>query len=284
MSRLGRGLDSLIKDIEKPADGTSSNVLIEHIKPNRYQPRRHFDADKLAELADSIKENGLIQPIVVCKNGENDYELIAGERRYQACKLAGITSVPVFVKNVTDKERLVLAIIENVQRENLSPIEESKAYKRLVEEFELTHADISKIMSKDRATITNSLRLLKLPEHIQELLESKKLSPGHGRAILSVREDLMEAFTNEILQKGYSTRRTEEEAQNYNAFIDRKKPNSKKLLDKDFLRDIEKNLVKKLKSNVKVKEKKYGAGEITISFADKEELDKLASLFNKIIE
>jgi len=282
MSRLGRGLNSLIKDIEKPTDGLPAIVLIELIKPNRYQPRRHFDPEKLAELADSIKENGLIQPIIVCKHSDTEYELIAGERRLEACKLAGLDSIPVFVKNVSDRERLVLAIVENVQRENLAPLEEAAAYRRLLTEFSLTHTDISQIIGKERATITNTLRLLKLSEKIQNMITDKQISPGHARAILSVEEHKQEGFAEEIVAMGYSVRKSEEVADSLNSQVKKEKPTKyKKLYDKEFLGKIEKDIEAFLEAGVKIRERKISAGDIVISFENKEELEKIVSHFNK---
>ncbi|MCK9328697.1 MAG: ParB/RepB/Spo0J family partition protein [Candidatus Cloacimonetes bacterium] len=272
MSRLGRGLNSLIHDIEKPVQGTSTTIKISDIIPNRYQPRRQFDKEKLLELSQSIQENGLIQPIIVCQTEETGYELIAGERRLEACKLAGLSEIPVVVKNVTDKERLVLAIIENVQREDLSPLEEAKAYQQLIDEFELNHSEVSKIMGKDRTTISNTLRLLKLSENIQHFIENKEITPGHARAILSVDEVEQENFAKEIIKKQYSVRQAEENAKLYN--IDKKdtKRISNKYYDKEFLITTESKISDLLKSNVKIREKKDSAGEILIKFSNEEEL------------
>jgi len=279
MSRLGRGLNSLIKDIEVPASsGAISTVNIEFVKPNRYQPRRQFNQEKLMELAESIKENGLIQPLVVDRQSDTEYELIAGERRLAACKLAGIAEVPVYVKEVTDRERLVLAIIENVQREDLSPIEEAKAYNQLIEEFGLTHLELSKIMSKDRVTVTNTLRLLKLSEKIQQMIEEKMLTPGHARIILGIDEEFHEEFAEDIVRKQFTTRKAEEQAQNYNNIVRKAKPtSSKKALDNPYIKSVEKELSTTLSSIVKIKEKKNASGEILIQFRDKENLENIVN-------
>ena len=276
MRRLGRGLESLIQDIEAPVIGAVTKINIEYIKPNRYQPRRIFDPEKLNELAESIRENGLIQPIVVGKNSDTEYELIAGERRYEACKKVGLTEIPVYIKEVTDKERLVLAIIENVQRENLSPIEEAKAYQRLIDEFELSHQEIAKIMSKDRATISNSIRLLKLSEELQNKLENKELTTGHARAILMVAEDLQDKFAAELIEKQYTVRQSEDEARHFNDSSE--KPKSvyvKKVYEKSYLKNIEKELTASFGLAVKIKERKNAAGEIQIAFDDKEALERI---------
>jgi len=276
MSRLGRGLGSLIKDIEKPTDGLPAEVAIDLIQPNRYQPRRHFDPERLAELAQSIKDSGLIQPIIVCKHSDTEYELIAGERRLQACKLAGLHSIPVFIKNVSDRERLLLAIIENVQRENLAPLEEANAYQRLLDEFSLTHTEISQIIGKERTTITNTLRLLKLSPIIQEMINDKRLTPGHARAILSVDVSMQEDFAKEIVSNGHSVRKAEELAEHMNVQVKKEKPTKyQKVYDKQLLHKIEGDIGGALDATVKIRERKNAAGEIVISFASQEELESI---------
>ena len=274
--RLGRGLESLIHEIDTPNPGSISKVEINLIRPNRFQPRRTLDPEKLKELSDSIKENGLIQPIVVGKHTDTDYELIAGERRLEACKMAGMTEIPVFVKEVTDQERLVLAIIENVQRENLSPIEEAKAYQRLIDEFDLAHQDIAKIMNKDRATITNTLRLLKLSDIIQNLIDNKQITAGHARAILSIEEGLQEKFAFEIIDKQYSVRQAEDISKNYQTDDQKSISTSKqKNYERKYLKKIEIELMQSFGLPVKVKERKNSTGEIIIQFENKEVLDNL---------
>lgn len=215
--KLGRGLDALIRDIdeqENPNTGITTVPII-RIMPNRYQPRKIFAEDKLQELADSIRENGIIQPIIVTKTDESEYELVAGERRLEAAKLAGLTEVPVIVRSVSHKEQLQLALIENIQRENLNPIEEANAYQQLIDEFEMNHEQISEIMGKDRSTITNSLRLLKLSSPIQDMILSNTITPGHARAILSVDEDKQQDFARHIVENALSVRQTEEKAREF---------------------------------------------------------------------
>ena len=276
MSRLGRGLEKLIPDIETPVPGGLTTVQISYIRANRYQPRRKFDQEKLIELSESIKENGLIQPVVVCKHSDTDFELIAGERRLEACKIAGLHEIPIYIRDVTEKERLVLAIIENVQREDLSPIEEARAYQQLIDDFNLTHLDVSKIMSKDRATVTNTLRLLKLSENIQAMIENKEISPGHARAILSVAEDKQEAFAEDIIRKQLTVRRAEEEAQNYNRVSETKKspPRSPSFTSK-FLSEIEEAISDSIGYAARIKEKRNSSGEIIIPFASLNELNQI---------
>lgn len=281
MSRLGRGLNSLIQDIEKPTQGSVSIIKISEIRPNRYQPRRQFDKEKLEELSLSIKENGLIQPVIVGTADAEGYELIAGERRLEACKLAGLTEVPVVIKNVTDKERLVLAIIENVQREDLSAIEEAKAYQQLIDEFGLNHSEVSKVMGKERTTVTNTLRLLKLSESIQDMIEKKVITPGHARAILSLDVDKQESFADIVIKNQYSVRQAEEHAKSFQINKENKSSKSKAFYEKEYISEIEKKISDICGAKVKIKEKSDASGEIMIKFKDKQELDYIiSSIYN----
>ena len=282
MKRLGRGLESLIQDVEKPTTGTVSTINIDLIKPNRFQPRRIFNEEKLNELADSIKENGLIQPLVIAKINENEYELIAGERRLQACKMCGLKEVHVHIKEVDEKTSFVLAIIENIQREDLTPIEEAKSYKRLIDEFDLQHQDIAKIMSKERTTITNSLRLLKLSENIQSMIDNKQLSPGHARAVLSVNEDLQEDFAKRIIEKSLNVRKAEEEAKTLISGTTKtpKVVPEPMLFEKSYIKQTEKSMTKSLGQPVKIKEKGNASGDLIIHFDNKETLEKLVRLLS----
>ncbi|MDY6915935.1 MAG: ParB/RepB/Spo0J family partition protein [Candidatus Cloacimonadota bacterium] len=215
MTRLGRGLDALLQTLPESTDKTTgiTTVEVDHIVPNRYQPRKVFDEDKLRELADSIQQNGLIQPVIVTKRDDTEqYELVAGERRLQAAKLAGLDKIPVIIRSISKREQLQLAIIENVQREDLNPIEEAMAYQQLVEDFGFTHSKIAETVGKDRATITNFLRLLKLEESIREKMLNEKISPGHARAILQVKPELQEEFASYIVENKLSVRKAETKA------------------------------------------------------------------------
>jgi ParB family chromosome partitioning protein len=187
---LGRGLASLIPN--EPVNEKTAGIASEHVtmlpidklKPNRHQPRHHFDADKLNELAQSIKEHGLQQPLLVTPSRiPGEYELIAGERRLRACKLLGKTEIPVIVRDVTDKQSFHIAIIENIQRHDLNPVEEAKAYKKLRDEFGHTQEDLARILGKDRSVVANTIRLLQLPQEVQEFITSGQLSAGHGRML-----------------------------------------------------------------------------------------------------
>lgn len=280
MTRLGKGLEALISSGPESVDKTTgiTTVKVDMIKPNRYQPRRIFDKEKLQELANSLKENGIIQPIIVTKKSETSYELIAGERRLEASKLAGFEEVPVIIRSVSAKEQLQYAIIENVQREDLSPIEEARAYQRLNEEFGLTHAQISEIVGKDRATITNLIRLLKLPVNIQKMILEEKLSSGHARAILQVPEEEREDFAKLIMSNIYSVRKAEQEAKR----IKEKNGDkiSKQRIDQKLNPEFA-NYEKKLREILGMRVKLSGKpnkGKISLYFSTKKDLQKLIEI------
>lgn len=219
MSRkaLGRGLGALIPGGETSGAPTMENpntVPLSQIRPNPYQPRTVFDPEPLADLCRSIKETGLIQPLVVRKVAENEYELIAGERRFLASKEAGLTNVPVVIREATRREMLELAMIENLQREDLNPMEEAEAYQRLATEFGMTQEEIAKRVGKSRSTVTNSLRLLSLPEDIKGHVSRGGLSSGHARAILGLPdESSRRELAKEILEQGLTVRQVEQKAQ-----------------------------------------------------------------------
>jgi ParB family transcriptional regulator, chromosome partitioning protein len=277
---LGRGLSALIPDHEskesvKPGLGT---IAIDRIRPNRYQPRKQFNPESLKELAASIAENGIIQPIIVTKSEGSDYELIAGERRLQAAKLAGLDAVPVVIRSVSHKEQLQLAIIENVQREDLSPIEEAMAYAALAEDYGLTHQQIAQVMGKDRATITNSLRLLKLPEEVLEMLASAELSPGHARAVLSVDPQYQILFAQHVIKYKLSTRQAEEKAK---TFVESLKRGHDAPAKTALTRSLEGELSHLFRLKVSVKEHK-GKGKITLEYKNPQELEELKSLLQKL--
>lgn len=207
--RLGKGLESLIPKSFLSSGKSISNLPIDSVVPNEYQPRLHFDEDALKTLSESIKTHGLAQPVVVRRKGDG-YELIAGERRLRACKLAGMDSVPAIVKDLSDKESLQLALVENLDRENLNPIEEAKGYKRLQEEFQLSHAQIGELFSKSRSAVSNLLRLLALPEDIQALLSNNTISEGHARALLASSDDAhMRELLSRLLAENLTVRQLE---------------------------------------------------------------------------
>ena len=209
---LGRGIEAIFEGIED-IDNSDRIVVLEldSIKPNPFQPRESFDDRDLEELAESIKQKGLIQPIIV-REIDGEYEIVAGERRFLAAKLAGLSSIPAIIKQLSDKESAEIALIENVQRKDLNPIEEALAYKRLIETFGYTQEEVAQKIGKDRATISNSLRLLKLPEPILDMLKKGEISAGHARAILSLKNQNKQVeFANRIKEKKLSVREAEKE-------------------------------------------------------------------------
>ncbi len=213
---LGKGLSALIPAKKTPAapvishpEGIERFLKISEIKPNRFQPRRSFREAELAELMDSIKEKGVIEPVIVRRSGAG-YELIAGERRFRACQKIGMEKIPAIIRQATDQEALEIALIENIQRQNLNPIEESRGYERLAREFSLTQEALAKKVGKERSTVANSLRLLALPEEIQKMLEDDKLTAGHARALLMVSDKRKQlALAQSIISKDLSVREAE---------------------------------------------------------------------------
>lgn len=187
--KLGKGFESLFDDNSFDDDENVSTLKLTDIEPNKDQPRKNFDIEALKTLADSIRLNGIIQPLLVRQLPDGSYQIVAGERRWRAAKMAGLTEVPVFVKELTDQQTQQIALIENLQRENLNPIEEALGYKELIEKYDMTHEEVAKVVGKARASISNALRLLELPEAIRDLVENKDLSSGHAKVLLSVKDN-----------------------------------------------------------------------------------------------
>jgi ParB family chromosome partitioning protein len=271
---LGKGLGALIPDLtaldekEKKTLGIAE-IEIDKIIPNEYQPRKTFNDEKLKELAASIKEQGVIQPIIVHRVGTN-YGLIAGERRWRATRLAGLKTIPALVREATKRELIEQALIENIQREDLNPLEAAEAFKRLQEEFKLTQEDLAKRVGKERSTITNFLRILGLPKEVKQGLSSGSLSMGHAKAILAlerVRDQIQAAAL--ILKKGLSVREAE-------ALASRLKnpPKEKKARLSHELKAVEEKLKKALGTKVSISSKSKG-GRIVIEYYSDEELDRI---------
>lgn len=277
---LGRGLSALIPDRNQPENPQLGigTLPINQIKPNHYQPRKTFDPDRLAELCESIKENGIIQPLIVTKTSATEYELIAGERRLEAAKLAGLEIVPVVIRSVSKKEQLQLAIIENIQREDLNPIEEAMAYSALAEDFELTHVQIAQKMSKDRATITNSIRLLKLPFEVQGMVSSEIISPGHARCILAVEPEYQQSFADFIVKYKLTVRQAEEKSKVYVQSLQKENDTPKRTA---LTRSFEQELASAFRMKATVREHK-GKGKITLEYKSPEELENFKALLSKL--
>ena len=241
-------------------------ISITDIQKNPYQPRKEFDGEKLHELAQSIKENGVIQPIIVRQSPVIGYEILAGERRYRASLLAGLHSIPAVVKQLSDQEMMVQAIIENLQRENLNPIEEARAYESLVEKG-FTHAEIADKMGKSRPYISNSIRLLSLPEPILSEVENGKLSQAHARSLVGLNKEQQDYFFQRIIEEDISVRKLE-------ALLTEKK--QKKLQKNDyFIQNEEEQLKKILGLDVEIKLSKKDSGKIIISFSNQEEYNRI---------
>ena len=273
---LGRGLNALMAEAQTETGNTSADmkVSIDKITPNPNQPRTHFNETQLRELSESIRENGVLQPLLVReKNG--GYEIIAGERRYQASRLAGLEELPVIIKDVDDQKMLELALIENLQRSDLNPIEEARGYKRLLKESGMTQEALSKAVSKSRSAITNSLRLLDLPETVQQMLFDGKLTAGHARAILAVPyEDDRIRLAEKVVADGLSVRATENLAPLYSVGDTPKTPRP---VTPQSYKKAARVLRQMFDTNVKVKSTR-GKNKIEIEFKDEEELSHILSM------
>ena len=286
---LGKGLDSLIPNAvgeSKSKKSVSVNqnkneeavkpdtlVKITMVEPNREQPRKNFDEDALMELAESIKQFGLLQPILV-QDRKDHYEIIAGERRWRAAKLAGLKEVPVIIKNLSEQEIVEIALIENIQRENLNPIEEAQAYKRLLNEFNLKQDEVAERVSKSRTAVTNSMRLLKLCDEVQQMVINEMITTGHARALLAI-EDTEQQYSvaQKIFDEKLSVREVEKLVKNLNKPEKPKKEENKAL--EVIYNDIEEKLKQALSTKVAVSSKGNGAGKIEIEFYSHDDLDRL---------
>lgn len=284
---LGKGLSALLEntktDITSNADhqksevvGSISRIEISSISPNPFQPRLDFDKGSLLELANSIKEHGIIQPITVRKIGRNEFQIISGERRYQASKLAGIDELPCFIRIADDQHMLEMAIVENVQRKDLNAIEIALSYKRLIDECNLSQEELGKKVSKNRSTVANFLRLLKLPIEIQKALRDDKITMGHARALLALSNEKEMLLTlNEILENNLSVRAVEEKRK-----AQLKSLNATLALSRYELR-MQNNMAYQLSSKVNIKKKASGKGQIIISFNNQEDLNRILDNFDQ---
>lgn len=282
---LGKGIGALIPDFEMGVPETAAvsqgsiELLIDEIVPNRLQPRKNFDDEKLEELVQSIRENGILQPVVVQKS-ENGYELIVGERRWRASKKAGLKKIPAIIREASSTESLALAIIENIHRHDLNPLEEASAYQRLADDLRMTQEAISKKVGKNRATIANFLRLLKLPKSIQEDLSSGRLSMGHARALLGLEsEKNLDVLRRDILQNDLNVRQTESQVKILNnnqksGLRADKKSGGKKNI---FLKNLENEFERTLGTKVEIQYGKKG-GKLIISYYSDEDLDRIRDM------
>ena len=307
---LGKGLDTLIpagkttvKPAEKPATKKEVEVVekvvekivekvvekevpverlvkINQVEPNRSQPRTHFEEDALMELADSIKQFGIIQPLVVQNKGEY-FEIIAGERRWRAAKLAGLKEVPVIVKEYSEEEAVEIALIENIQRENLNPIEEAIAYKRLLTEFSLKQDEVAERVSKSRTAVTNAMRLLKLNEKVQQMIVDEMITTGHARALLAI-EDLDEQYT--LAMKIFDEKLSVRETENLIRLLKNpKEKKEKKQIEHMFVyKDLEEKIISVMGTKVNINQKAKGKGKIEIEYYSDQELERIFDLLMSI--
>ncbi|MZH46252.1 MAG: ParB/RepB/Spo0J family partition protein [Nitrospinae bacterium] len=280
---LGKGINALIPDFEMGVPETdaqetmySKELLIDEISPNRFQPRKYFDDEKLEELIASIKENGVLQPVVV-QRAESGYELVVGERRWRASKKAGLKKIPAVIREVSDDQSLELAIIENIHRQDLNPIEEAEAYARLAEEFALTQEMIANKVGKSRTAVANTMRLLKLSRQIKEDLISGKLSMGHARALLGLENPgQIQTLCKEIYKQDLTVRQTENRVGALKQPMPKKKTpaTSKKNI---FIKDLEKEMERKLGTKVEINPKKTG-GKIVVTYYSDDDLERIQNL------
>lgn len=293
---LGKGLDSLIPDNKSMKSVTSEKTAeskedaaaksgvqvmkINEVEPNRDQPRKNFDEDALLELSDSIKQFGVLQPLLVRKR-KDYYEIIAGERRWRAAKLAGVKEVPVIEKEYTDQEILEIGLIENIQRENLNPIEEAIAYKRLLEEFNLKQDEVAERVSKSRTAVTNSMRLLKLSDKVQQMIIDDMISTGHARALLAIDDpELQYTLANKIFDEKLSVRETEKLVKEIK---NPKKPKEKKPVANSFIyQDLEEKMKSVFGTKVSIASKGKGKGKIEIEYYSDDELEHLFDMMMSI--
>ena len=279
---LGRGLDASVFggiDEEPQSENGVINVKLSLIEPNKDQPRKSFDKEKIETLAQSIKDHGVIQPLVVVKNGDR-YSIVAGERRWRAAKAAGITEIPVVVKDYTPRELTEIALIENIQREDLNPIEEALGYRSLMDEFDLTQDTVAQRIGKSRSAVANTLRLLSLSSDLQKLVISGELSSGHARAVLSVNdESLHKEFAEKIIESGMSVREAENMAKRLNSTSGSDDKKEKEVSEFDIeLQNVTQNLASHLGTKVRISD--YGKrGKIEIEYYGNDDLERLLSIF-----
>lgn len=289
---LGRGLRALLDDSDLPENdrqqisnensslGSISSVRISQVQVNPFQPRTDFDPEALQELADSIKIQGLIQPITVRQSGQHSYQLISGERRLRASKLAGLTEIPAYIRTANDQQMLEMALIENIQRENLNAIEVALSFQRMIDECNLKQEQLGERVSKNRSTVTNYLRLLKLPPVIQAAIRDKKISMGHARALISVEDVEKQIYLfQEIVNRGISVRKVEELVRQLQNFGKGRQSVKSGGLSFQYMK-IQDDLASKFSTNVKLKLSDKGRGSIEIGFMSDEDLNRILEMLD----
>lgn len=271
---LGRNLSSMLSQstlnqVRKGSGDELRNLPLDIIRPGRYQPRSVFDEEKLGELADSIRAQGVVQPVVVRPIGDNEYELIAGERRWRAAQLAGIDDIPAVVRDVPDEASVAMALIENIQREDLNPLEEATALRRLIDDFQMTHQEAAEAVGRSRAAVSNLLRLLDLMQEVKDMVDLRRIEMGHARALLSLEDKLQVQAAREVVRKRLSVRETEN-------LVRRLQQSSKKKgsrrIDPDILR-LQNRMAEQLGARVKIQHQASGKGRLVISYNTADEFE-----------
>lgn len=271
---LGRGLDALLANDDEALDseGTQRMLNVAQLQPGKYQPRSHMDEAALQTLADSIKNQGIMQPILVREVAEDKFEIIAGERRWRASQMAGLTQVPVLVRDIADESALAMALIENIQRENLNPLEEAQGIKRLIDEFAMTHEQAAEAVGRSRAAVSNILRLLSLSHGVQELLMQNKLDMGHARALIGLEAAQQIMLANKIVQQQLSVRDVENLVKKLNAEA-QVKPH-KITVNRDVLA-LQNSLSEKIGASVSISANANGSGTLKINYSNLDQLDEI---------
>jgi ParB family chromosome partitioning protein len=280
LSGLGKGLGALIPDEEIDEKEAVTKININHIKANEKQPRKSFDQEKIVQLSQSIQEHGIIQPIVLTKDGDN-YTIVAGERRWRAAKTIGLKEVPAIIMELTSKQVLEISLIENLQREDLNPIEEAVAFRRLIDEFELTQEELGVKVGKSRAAITNSMRLLQLDERVQQYLIESVISEGHGRALLGVKDkEVQYLLSQKIIDEGLNVRQIENIIRTLSSSQEEKKEEGSENILTPYLNDIKYRLENHFGTKVKLLNNKNNKGKIEIEYYSQEDLNRILEILN----
>ncbi|ADU32548.1 ParB/RepB/Spo0J family partition protein [Evansella cellulosilytica] len=277
---LGKGINVFFPDNIDEKKDKIQEIEISELRPNPYQPRKNFEEDAIEELKTSIEQHGVLQPIIARKSIKG-YEIVVGERRYRAAKAANLSVIPAVVRKLTEEEMMEIALIENLQRENLNPLEEAKAYQKLMEQLNVTQEELSKKLGKSRPHIANHVRLLQLPSLAQELIAEGKLSMGHGRALLGLkRKELLSNTLKKVVNEKLNVRQVEELVQRLNENVSRETKSKKKDTNSPFIRERESHLKEYFGTNVQIKKGKK-KGKIEIEFFSEEDLDRILQLINE---
>ncbi len=282
---LGKGLGALMGDmvVKEHAKDSVQDLPVEYLQRGKYQPRKDMDPERLQELADSIRAQGIIQPIIVREVGYNRYEIVAGERRWRAGQLAGLAEVPVVIKDIEDRAAMAIALIENIQREDLNPLEEAEALLRLVAEFELTHQQVSEAVGRSRTTVTNLLRLNELEGAVKVFLISRQMGMGHARALLSLSAENQILLATKVAEEGLSVRVTEALVRKVQKAAEEGEGAAEQIKEKVFDRDalrLQEAITDFLGAKTTIKHKRNGQGSVVINYSNLDELDGIVSRFN----